>query len=437
MLFENITYLDENFHWQKGGYILTEGDKITGIRQTAPPDYQGERLSGAGSFLVPGFVDAHCHVPMTLLRGYGEGLPLDRWLTERVFPFEATLTDEEVYWGSLLGIAELIASGTSSFSDMYMHLPGIVRAVEESGIKANLAYGTTSFGQDLELEATNGFDEINFLLDYRHQHPDSLITPELALHAEYTSTPRTAQSLADFARRHQLRVQIHLSETQKEHEECKERHQGQTPLAYFHALGLTDLPLNLAHCVWLEAGDYRILEELAEQKRDISLIHNPSSNLKLASGFADLKKWQATGVNIAIGTDGASSNNNLDMLEEINLASLLAKAVSRDAEFMDPTLTFKLASRGGSLAQGHAERGLIKEDYAADLAVFDLDDLATTPCYDPAANLLYAANRNRLYLNMVAGKVLYRDGQFLTIDIEKVKHQVRRISEAKVKTLRK
>lgn len=437
MLLENINYLDGNFALVCGANLLIESGRIAYLGKDKPTGYKGERIDLAGKHLVlPAFANAHCHIPMVLLRGYGEGLPLDRWLTEKVFPFEALLTDEDAYWGSLLGIAELLASGCASFSDMYMNLPGILRAVHESGIKANLSHGTSAPGQDPDFQDTGAFAGTEAILDFVAKHPACRITPEISLHAEYTSNENTARTLLAYGKEHKLRLQIHLSETEKEHEEAKAR-RGKTPLRYFVDLGLFDLPVILAHCVWLEDSDYELLTQLVKAGKDITLVHNPSSNLKLASGFADLKRWEQTGVNIAIGTDGASSNNNLNMLEEITLASLLQKAVSRDPAFMGPAMTFRLASEGGYLAQGHCDAGLIREGYRADLAIFNLDNYQTIPLYDPASNLLYAADREQLAYTIVDGEILYQHGKFTHIDMDRVKQEVQRIAKEKMALLSK
>ncbi|MDO5016241.1 MAG: amidohydrolase [Eubacteriales bacterium] len=437
MLLENINYLDENFALARDANLILEDGRIAYLGKDKPASYEGERIDLAGKHLaVPAFANAHCHIPMVLLRGYGEGLPLDRWLTEKVFPFEDLLTDDDAYWGSLLGIAELLASGCASFSDMYMNLPGILRAVEESGIKANLSHGTSAPGADPDFHDTGAFRGTEAMLEFVTKHPGTRITPEMSLHAEYTSNGNTARTLLAYTKEHKLRLQIHLSETEKEHEEAKAR-RGKTPLRYFVDLGMFEVPVILAHCVWLEDSDYELLAQLVKEGKDITLVHNPSSNLKLGSGFADLKRWQKTGVNIAIGTDGASSNNNLNMLEEITLASLLQKGVSRDPAFMGPAMTLRLASEGGYLAQGHHNAGLIKEGYHADLAIFNLDNYQTTPLYDPASNLLYAADREQLAYTIVDGEILYQHGKFTHIDIDRVKQEVTRIAKEKMAILSK
>lgn len=432
MLFQDVLYLDENFDLQGPACVLVEGDKIKSITDSPPPEYRGETWQGKQGLLLPAFVNAHSHIPMTLLRGYGEGLPLQRWLTERVFPFEAQLSDEDCYWGSLLGIAELLASGCASFSDMYMHEAGIIQAVEEAGIRANLANGTT--GQE-PFKQTSAYPDTQLLLQHVKDHPQTLIKAELALHAEYTSSETTAASLLEFAQETGLRVQIHLSETAKEHEEAKGRRGGRTPLAYLADLGYFSVPLIFAHGVWLEDSDFALLTQAVAEGADISLVHNPSSNLKLGSGFAQLKKWEAAGVNIALGTDGASSNNNLNMLEELHLASLLQKGVSRDPSFMGPRQTLNYASWGGAKAQGRPELGRIYEGAAADLLLVDLANYQTTPLFDPLANFLYAADRSQIVLTMVAGKPVYRQGEFLTIDLERVCYQVEKIAKSKARSL--
>ena len=432
MLFKNVLYLDQNFQVQGPACILVEGDRIQSISQDPPPTYRGEVYQAKRALLLPAFVNAHCHIPMTLLRGYGEGLPLQRWLTERIFPFEAKLTDEDCYWGALLGMAELLASGCGAFSDMYMHEAGIIKAVEEAGLRANLANGLVGDGA---FKDNSSYPDTQLLLRHAKDHPSSLIKPELALHAEYTSTEAAARSLLEFAEAQDLAVQIHLSETQKEHEEAKSRREGKTPLAYLADLGYFQVPLIFAHAVWLEDGDFDLLTQAVQDGAQISLVHNPSSNLKLGSGFAQLKRWEATGVNIALGTDGASSNNNLNMLEEVQLASLLQKGVSRDPDFMGPQQSMEYATWGGAKAQGRPDSGRIYEGGPADLILVDLDNYQTTPHFDPLANFLYAADRQQIFLTMIAGKVLYRAGEFMTIDIERVAYQVEKIAKAKANSL--
>lgn len=483
MLIKNCSYLKPNgeiaekVHWliQDGRlHELSEAEaKAEEKRLRALPQAQLSRksdsdaelfhpciLDASGLFALPAFADAHCHVPMVLLRGYGEGLPLQRWLEERVFPYEATLSDEDVYWGSLLGISELLASGCASFSDMYMNLPGICRAVLESGIKANLSHGCSCPGQDLPFEQTNAFKGTEAIFRAIRNSEQETAEPapagqsgvtfdpisagsqegrlraDLALHAEYTSGETTARTIVEAAKAHKLRLQIHLSETEKEHEEAKVRRGGRSPLAYLAACGALEVPVIFAHAVWLEESDFALLRQAVKQGADITLVHNPSSNLKLGSGIADLKRWQEAGVNIAIGTDGASSNNNLDMLEEIMLASLLQKGQSRDPMFMDPAMSFQLASEGGYLAQGRKDCGRIEEGARADLVFFKLDSPWLLPLYDVLANLLYSGNRNNIELTMVDGDILYRRGRFAHIDMSRVQREILRIQKEKASLLK-
>lgn len=413
---------------------ITEGKVALISPRPIPPRPDEIVYDGHEKLLVPGFADAHCHVPMVLLRGYGEGLPLQRWLEERVFPFEALLSDEDCYWGALLGIAELLASGCTTFSDMYMHLPGIIRAVEESGIKANLAHGCSAPGQDVTFAETGARAGTDALLMHQQENPASRICPELALHAEYTSTPALVASIIEEARRSGLRLQVHLSETRQEHEEARARHQGMTPLAYFASLGMLEVPLIFAHAVWLEDSDYELLSRAVADGADITLVHNPSSNLKLASGFANLARWQETGVNIALGTDGASSNNNLNMLEEVSLAALLQKAVQADAAAMPPAEILQIASRNGYRAQGR-EGGVIDVGAPADLFALDLHRPHLTPAYDLSSNLVHSAQASDIDMTIVDGEVLYQNGHFLTIDIERVMRECRRIAASITKRL--
>jgi len=213
-----------------------------------------EIYDGRGKLALPGFYNLHSHVPMTLLRGYGEGLPLKKWLFERVFPFEALLTEEDCYWGSLLGIAEMLASGTVSFSDMYLLTPGIARAVRESGIKANLSHGYSTAPKSKGFSDSKAYEGTRFLIDAARADKSGRLIADAAVHAEYTfGEERFGRQIADFCRREDLRVQIHLSETKDEHEACKVK-RGCTPTAFFDSCGLFDTPTIAAHGVWLEDG---------------------------------------------------------------------------------------------------------------------------------------------------------------------------------------
>ena len=428
MLFKNIAYADESYTLQTGGYIATQGNRITYIGSEAPAEYTGDVFDGQNHVALPGFFNAHCHVPMVLLRGFGEGLPLQRWLEERMFPFEDLLTADDMYWGSLLGIAEMLASGCVSFTDMYMEVESLCRAVQESGIKANLCHGATG-GADTHYADTWGGRATQSLMQYMKSAPNDRILADVGIHAEYTSDALICREAACFAEENGMRIHTHISETRKEHEECKQR-RGMTVTQWFLQNGVLEVPASVAHCVWVEDEDMDILAA-----KGATVGHCPSSNLKLGSGIARVKTMVEKGVRVAIGTDGAASNNNLNVLEEVSLASLLQKGATMDPLFMGTAQTLEMACRNGALGQGRTDCGALKVGNRADIVLYDLDGPALQPRLDVLSNVLYSAQANAVALTMVDGEVVYENGEYKNIDIEKVKYHAGHIANEKVEKL--
>ncbi len=420
MLFERITLIDGNYEEKPDMYLQTEGNRIVYIGAERPKDYTGETYDGKNKVAMPGFYNLHCHIPDTLLRGYGEGLPLHRWLTEKMFPFEAKLTEEDIYWSSMLGACELIRSGVASFTDMFYTLPQIERAVRDSGLKASLCFGTTALPGLSGYREYVAYQETEGLRRRLAAAADDRIRVDVGLHAEYTSHEALMRDVADYARETGLRVHLHLSETQKEHEECKARHNGLTPAALFEKVGLFDVPATAAHCVWIEGEDFDIF-----RRHGVTVAHNPSSNMKLGSGYAPVKKMLESGVRVGIGTDGAASNNNLNMLEEVTLASMLGKGLNGDPTFLSPSELLEMSCRNGAQAQGRADCGALEVGNRADIVVYDLDRSHLVPTYDVLPNIFYAAAASDICLNMIDGEVVFRDGVLTRIDEERVKAEAR------------
>lgn len=423
MLFCNIDLLDEQFALRRGQYVGVKDGVIAYIGDTAPEEDYGERYDGRHRLLLPGFYNIHSHAPMTLLRGYAENLPLQRWLNEKVFPFEDKLTDEAVYYGTQLAIAEMLACGTVSFTDMYFFLNGMTRAILESGIKCNLSRGLTVFdGSSYEQTAAYA-DNLRLLGEWQGAGGGRL-RGDLCIHGEYTSTPRVVEAVAAQAREHGVRMHIHLSETQAEHEGCKQRH-GMTPAAYMRAHGVFDVPTTAAHCVWLEEDDFSILKDCG-----VTVACCPASNLKLASGYANVPKMLDMGIRVALGTDGAASNNNLNIMQDLYLFGVVYKGYFRDSTLITPAQALYAATRAGALSQGREDGGRIALGYRADLCVIDTDTPQFTPMTDAACNVVYAAQGADIRLTMVDGEVLYQDGAYPTIDIEKCRAEVQRRTDA-------
>ena len=423
MLFEHIDYLDENFEVQKNAFIGIKDGKIAYIGTEKPQEDFGEVYNGKHGLMMSGFVNAHSHAPMTLLRGYGENLPLDRWLNEKIFPFEDKLTDSAIAASTTLACAEMIRFGTVSFSDMYFFSQTMAKSILDSGIKCNLSRGLTVFSdQDYEqLEAYK--DNMDLLKNYQNAG-NGRLKIDLCIHGEYTTTPKVVEAVAKHAKSENVNVHIHLSETKKEHEECKQRH-GKTPAKYFADLGLFDQPTTAAHCVWVEDEDIELFK-----KYGVTVACNPVSNMKLASGFAPIPKMLEKGINIALGTDGCASNNNLNIMQDLYLFALLYKGVTGDPTIVTPKQALSAATLNGFKSQGRMDSGKISVGQKADIIVINTDVPNMYPATDIACNLVYAAQGSDIKLTMVDGKVLYKDGEYLTIDIEKAKAQTQMHTDA-------
>lgn len=412
MLFKNIGLINENFEYKENMYIGTEGDTITYIGSKAPDDESryGETYDGKNRVLMPGFYNAHTHSTMTLMRGYGENLPLDRWLNELVFPFEDQLYNKGVYWGTLLEMAEAVRFGIVSNSDMYFYTDAMVRAISTSGTKSNLSRSISHFGGPVE--DSLGYQEMIQAIKMYDGWDNGRIMIEACPHSEYTTTEPMVRAIAEVAKRYDLRVHVHVAETEKETRECIERH-GKTPVQYFADCGLFDQPTNAAHCVWVNENDIAILKE-----KGVSVSSNPISNLKLVSGICPVNELYKAGVNVAIGTDSVTSNNSLNFFEEMKMFALLGKFKANDPSAMTPQQVLYSATRGGALAQGREDCGLVREGYKADLIVVDMDVPNMQPIHSVVNNLVYAADGKDVILTMVDGNVLYKDGEYLTIDVE-------------------
>ena len=410
----SIVTMDERMSvWVDAFLGVTDG-KIAYIGKNAPEEKPERILDGAGMVLMPGLVNCHTHLPMSLLRGYGENLPLMRWLTERIFPAEDKLTADDVYYGTLLACMEMARGGTVSASDMYFFTMAMGEAFSDAGMKVNLSPCLTcSDGRRFdELPVCAAMGELSARFA---GHP--LVHPELAIHAEYTTTEKSVRGAAEYARG--LRLHLHLSETESEHNECIARH-GRTPAQYFEDCGVFALPVTAAHCVYCTPEDFALLA-----RRGVTAVSCPSSNLKLASGIIDAASLTAAGVRLALGTDGAASNNGLSMLEAMKLFSLTAKYRSRDAAFITPGQVFDAATVGGARAQGRGDCGTIAVGNRADFALWDMSAAPMTPCFDPVTALVYAADPGLVKLTMVDGRVIYRDGEYKTIDSERVRFEIK------------
>lgn len=424
MLIVNIPVLRADGTLLEGATVAVRDGRFCHVGEGIPEGEWGEKIDGSGLLMIPGLVNSHTHVPMTLMRGYGDDMPLDKWLFERIFPFEDKLDGEHIYWGSMLGIAEMISSGTTSFSDMYYCCDRIADAVSQTGIKANIGRGISCFDSTKRFDDLPARHEIESLFSEYHGREDGRILIDAAPHSEYTTRPDILYDIANFASSRGMRLHLHLSETRKEHLECTKRH-GKTPASVFKDCGIFELPVTAAHCVWLTDSDMELLSGY-----DVTVAHCPQSNLKLASGIAQVEKMRSRGIKVALGTDSAASNNNLDMLEEMRTAALLSKGISLNPCALPAKDVLYMSTRAGALSQGRADCGDIKEGYRADFVLLDTKSPAMVPRHEHLSNVIYAAGRADVKMTVADGRALYKDGAFLTIDIQRAIYEVERCVSA-------
>lgn len=424
MLLENISIIDENFEYATGKWVGIEGSKITYIGNSKPENVEkyGERYDGTDKLAIPALYNAHSHAPMTLLRGYAENLPLEQWLNEKCWPFEAKMTPEDNYWATLLACAEMARYGVVSFSDMYYSTDYRARAVTEAGMKANLCEGLIAFEEKPYSEYP--ICKLNEqYVEKLHESANGRIKIDYNIHAEYTSNRQVVKDIVEITREKGLRLHIHLSETKKEVEECKDRHNEMSPVEYFDSLGAFDIPCSAAHCVWLSDTDMDILE-----KKGVFIANNPVSNMKLGSGFARIPEMLSRNMNVCIGSDGMASNNNHNMFSDLYVMGLIYKGYSLDPSVVSPVQMLKAATITGARSQGRENCGLIKKGYAADICVIDTSSPSWTPMTDALYNIIFAGDGADVCLTMCDGEVVYKrdcgKNIWPNIDVERVQAEV-------------
>ncbi len=417
MLFADISLINADYELEEHRWVGTKGCLIDYIGACAPEnaaDY-GEVYDGAGRLLLPGFYNAHAHAPMTILRGYGEGLPLHRWLNERIWPFEAKMTPQDNRWGTALACAEMLRFGIVGFTDMYYASAERLKVVAQAGMKMNSCEGLIAF-EEMPYTEHPLYGLNKELMEEFHGTCDGRLLVDFNIHAEYTSNPLVVEGVAQAAKDAGVRIHLHASETKSETEECKQRHDGMTPVQYFDSLGVFENPTTAAHCVWLEDDDYAILRD-----RGVSVAHCPVSNMKLGSGLAPVHRMIAEGINVALGTDGCSSNNNHDIMQDMYVMALSAGGLTLDPTAITAKQVLHAATRAGAISQGRTDCGSVQEGMRADICVLDITGPSWTPMNDAVSNVVFAGHGSDVVLTMVDGAVCYRDGDWPGIDVERAK----------------
>ena len=380
------------------GEVWVEGNRITyiGPGKGNPPVWDRE-IDAKGNLIMPGFKNAHTHSAMTFLRSYADDLPLLDWLNDQVFPMEAKLTADDIYWLSKLAVMEYLTSGITANFDMYFHPEMIAKASVDCGFRTVLVSGLNDFVSSAEeLEAD--------YLKFNQYH--ELISYCLGFHAEYTTSEERLKDVAALAEKYQAPVFTHNSETKAEVEGCIERH-GMTPTAYLDSLGMFNYGGGGYHCVHMTDEDLDIFRD-----RGMTVVTNPGSNVKLASGIARITDMMEKGIDLAIGTDGPASNNCLDMFREMFLTTGLGKIRENDAAAVAADKVLLMAVRGGARAMGLWECNCLAVGKLADLIMIDLQQPNMQPLNHIVKNLVYSGSKQNVKLTMVNGRVLYENGKF-------------------------
>ena len=380
------------------GEVHVEGNRIVYVGPEREQEKKFDReIDCERNLLMPGFKNAHTHSAMTFLRSFADDLPLQEWLYHRIFPMEAKLQEGDIEAFARVGILEYLSSGITSNFDMYVDNFAHARASVDMGFRTVFCGEMNDFTGSLERtrEEYEKLNEMNPLVSFR-----------LGVHAEYTTGRKLLEGMADLAHEYKEPVYLHLSETEKEVRECKERY-GLSPVQFLDSIGMFDYGGGGFHGVWMSEKDMEICAE-----KNVSIVTNPCSNAKLASGIADLIGLQEHGVNLAIGTDGPASNNALDMFREMYLAAVLQKLKRRDASAMDAGEVLRMATVGGSRAMGLSDCETVAEGQFADLVLLDLHRPNMQPENNLVKNLVYSGSKENVKMTMVDGKILYEDGVF-------------------------
>ncbi len=388
---------DERIWYVGDGTSREEGLKNKG---TVCMDWD-EEIDCKGNLLMPGFKNAHTHSGMTLLRSYADDLPLQSWLNEQVFPVEAKMSAEDIHCLTKLAVLEYLTSGITAIFDMYLTPESIGQACSRMGMRCVQTGAVNNFSQSVE-KVEEWYQELN--------GKDPLLSFQLGFHAEYTCSRERMERMAALAAKHKAPVYVHLSETKSEVEGCIERY-GMTPGIFLDSLGMFAYGGGVYHGVWLTEEEIELFH-----RKGVSVITNPASNLKLASGIAPVRAFLEAGLNVAIGTDGPASNNCLDMFREMFLVTGLAKVREGDASAVDAMDVLKMATVNGAKAMRLTEADVLAEGKLADLIMIDLHQPNMQPLNNIAKNVVYSGSKQNVKLTMIHGKICYHDGVFYVPD---------------------
>ncbi len=391
--------------------LYIEGNRITGI-DNAPAGFAADKvIDGRNRLAIPGLINCHTHSYMSFMRNVADDLSFMDWLFGTIDPIEQQMTDEDAYWGAKLAIIEMMKSGTTCFNDMQMNIHQTTRAVKESGMRAMICRGLVGSGND-EAGSTRlrqAFEEKEAAADCDR------LTFMLGPHAPYTCDDAFMRIVSEKAKENHMGIHVHLSESESEIAQIKEKY-GCSPIEMADRNGLFDVNCIAAHCVQITDDDIAVLK-----KKKVNVVTNPASNMKLGNGFAPVKKLLDAGVNVCLGTDGAASNNSLNMFHEMSLLALIHKGVNRDPQCVSAREIFRIATINGAKALGlENEIGSLEVGKKADIAILDLNNPSLMPHNNLIAGLSYSANGSEVDTVIIDGKITMEGRKLLTVDEQEV-----------------
>jgi 5-methylthioadenosine/S-adenosylhomocysteine deaminase len=395
--------------------IFIRGNRIAAIRPVGElnPGAQDEAIAGTGLLAIPGFINTHAHIPMVLFRGLAEDVSIEAWFNDYIWPLESNLLPEDIYWGALLGLAEMIENGITSVADHYFFMDQVAEAVCQSGMRANLAWGIFEHEGEEKLERTSQF------IQRWNGAGEGRVTTWLGPHAPYTCGPQYLRLCSRRANELHSGIHIHVSETVAQVDSSLEKY-GMTPVKMLAEAGILDIPCILAHCIYPSEADFDLLEGTGA-----GIAHAPKTYLKLGMGTAPVRKYRSRRIPVGLATDGAVSSNSLDILEQLRLMALTQKQAAGDSSIFTVAEALDTAFHGGAaVMKMENDLGDIAEGKLADITLLRQDGLHVFPRYDPAANLLYSSRASDVNTVVCNGRVLLHDRKLLTIDKEQVKKEI-------------
>lgn len=409
------------------GSLGIEGENIVFIGEEPAGFAPDKRIDASDKIVMPGLIDAHTHISMSLMRHFADDLPFWNWLFDRILPVEEKLKGEDAYNGAMLSAAEMIRGGVTTFADMYFFMHRVAEATLESGLRARLSRGLAFDGP----EDLSKLEESREFFQKWNGAGDGRIGVDLGPHAIYTCPPEYLEKVTQLSEELGTRIHIHLSESRKEVEDSRSGY-GKSPIAHVRDLGLLDRPTYAAHCVHIDDEDIAILRE-----KEVSVINNPTSNLKLGNGFAPVGKLLDAGVNVGLGTDGQASNNNLDMFEEMHLAALVNKGIEENPARLSAYRALQMATMDNARALGIEEEvGSLETGKKADLILVDTYKPHFYPRHSSTAGLVYAAGRGDVETVFCNGEILMENGRLTGLDEEKIfaraEESAERMTEKKI-----